>query len=441
MKVNGEWQSVDWQAALEKLANVLTAADGDKVGILSAPTATLEESHLLARIAAKLGSDNLDHRLQQRDFSDQENDPLMPGLGCSIADLETRDAILVVGSNLRREAPILAHRVRKAAMAGARVAFVNNGRHEYNFPVAEYLDTASLVAELAGVAVALSAGRSLPESVRDLCKGVSATAGQEQVATLLRDAASAHVLLGNVAGHHPAFAALRALSSAIATLADAGFGRLSDGPNSAGASLAGVLPHRKQGGEARSPGGLNVAEMLDADLDALLLLGVEPDKDLADSDSLAKIAAQNFVAALTCYDTPALRQSVDLMLPIGSFAESAGTFINCEGRWQSFAGMANPVAEARPAWKVLRVLGNLLNIDDFDYESSEDVLADIRNAVSETPPAIQYSGSDALPGVNGTDKAQAELDVPMYAIDSLVRRATALQLTAEARRNGGGNAA
>lgn len=441
MKVNGEWQSVDWQAALEKLANVLKAADGDKVGVLSAPTATLEESHLLARIAAKLGSNNIDHRLQQRDFLDQDNDPLMPGLGCSIAELESRDAVLVVGSNLRREAPILAHRVRKAALAGAQVAFINNGRHEYFFPIAQYLDTQSLVAELAGVAVALSTAGSLPEPVRDLCKGVQATAEQEQIASMLRDAKAGHVLLGNVAGHHPAFAALRALAAAIASLAEVGFGRLSDGPNSAGASLAGVLPHRKLGGEARAAGGLNVADMLEADLDALLLHGIEPDKDFADSDSLAKIAAQNFVAALTCYDTPALRQSADLMLPIGSFAESAGTFVNCEGRWQSFAGMANPVAEARPAWKVLRVLGNLLNVDDCDYESSEDVLNEIRGAVAESPPAPQYEGSRVLPGVNGADKAAAELDVPMYATDSLVRRATALQLTAEARRNGGGNAA
>jgi NADH-quinone oxidoreductase subunit G len=427
--------------ALEKLANVLSTADGDKVGILSAPTATLEESHLLAQIAAKLGSSNIDHRLQQRDFSDQNNDPLMPALGCSIAELETRDAILVVGSNLRREAPILAHRVRKAALAGARVAFINSGRYEYHFPVAEYLETTTLVAELAGVAVALSAGSSLPESVRDLCKGVSATAEQKQIADLLRDANAGHVLLGNIAGHHPAFAALRALSSAIATLSGAGFGRLSDGPNSAGASLAGVLPHREQGGKPRASNGLNVAEMLDADLDALVLLGVEPDKDIAGNDSLAKIAAQNFVAALTSYDTPALRQSADLMLPIGSYAESAGTFVNCEGRWQSYAGVANPVAEARPAWKVLRVLGNLLNIDGFDYESCEDVLSEIRSSVAESAPASQYAGKNTLSAVNGADKVIAELDVPIYATDGLVRRATALQLTPEARRSAGGKPA
>lgn len=441
MKVDGEWQSVDWQVALEKLAKVLAASNGRNTGILATPTATLEESHLLARIADKLGTGNIDHRLRQRDFSDQDSDPLAPALGCGIADLESRDAILVVGSNLRREAPILAHRVRKAALSGCKVAFINSDRYDYNFSVAHYLEHEALVAQLAGVAVALSADGAVPEAVRDLCKGVSAGAEHEQIAAMLRDAKAGHVLLGNIAGHHQAFAALRALAAAIATLAGAGFGRLSDGPNSAGAALAGVLPHRALGGKPRAERGLNVPEMLDADLDALLLFGVEPDMDFAAPDAMTKIGSQDFVAAMTCYDTPALRQSADLLLPIGSFAESAGTFVNCEGRWQSFGGIAKPVAEARPAWKVLRVLGNLLEIEGFDYETSEDVLDELRDAVSGLPSGAQYSGSRTLPAVHGNDTVSAELDVPMYATDSLVRRATALQLTPEARRRAGGGQA
>jgi NADH-quinone oxidoreductase subunit G len=434
MKVNGNWQNVDWQSALEKLAGVLRESSAGKVGILATPGATLEEGHLLARIADKLGTANIDHRLRQRDFSDQDNDPAVPGLGCTVAELESRDAILVVGSNLRKEAPILAHRVRKAALAGTHVAFINNRLQDYHFPVAHYIADDALVAQLAGVAVALSAGTKVPASVSELCKGVSPSAEQKGIADMLRAAGNGHVVLGNVAGRHPAFSALRALAAAIATLSNSGFGRLTEGPNAAGAALAGVLPHRQQNGQPRDRSGLHAGEMLDADLDAVLLFGLEPDQDLAVADAANKLSSQDFVAAFTSYDSAALRESADLLLPIGTFAESAGTYVNCEGRWQSFGGISNPVAEARPGWKVLRVLGNLLEIDGFDYDSSEEVRDELRAAIADQATTSQYSAGKALPAANGADKTDPGLDVPMYRIDALVRRSTALQLTPEARR-------
>ncbi len=440
MKVDGEWQNVGWEAALERAAQQLSGADAAKLGILASPGVTVEEAHLLARIAAHLGTANLDHRVRQRDFADQENDPLFPALGADIAELESRDAILVVGSNLRREVPIIAHRVRKAALSGAKVTFINPARYEYHFDVAEYLETDRLVEALSGIAAALAAGGKLPESVRVLCEGVTPTDEQRAVAELLRDAEQGHVLLGNLAGRHPAFSALRALAAAVAELSGSGFGRLSEGPNSAGASLAGLLPHRAAGGQARERAGLDAGRMLDADLDALLLFGIEPDKDLATPEAADKLAEQNYVIACTSYDTPALRETADLLLPIGSFAESAGTYVNCEGRWQSFNGFANPVGEARPGWKVLRVLGNLLDAEGFDYEAAEDVRNEIMTALGDKDPGAQYRGSATLPAVNGADAAGPELDVPMYQVDALVRRSQALQLTPEAKRSRQGDA-
>ncbi len=435
MKVDGNWQNVGWEAALDKLAGTLKGADAAKVGILASPGATLEESHLLARLATQLGTANIDHRLRQQDFSDQDNDPPYPALGVSIADLETRDGLLIVGSNLRREAPILAHRVRKAALAGGKVAFVNGERYEYHFPVARYLADDGLVAQLAGIAAALGATKSLPKTVKELCKGVKPTADQQAVAELLDKAENGHVLLGNLAGRHRAFAALRALAAAIADMSGAGFGRVTEGPNSAGASIAGVLPHRGGGGKARDPQGLTVAGMLDADLDALLLFGVEPDRDFSDPDAAANLSEQNYVIACTSFDSAALRATADLLLPIGTFAESAGTYVNCEGRWQSFNGIANPVGQSRPGWKVLRVLGNLLDMPGSDYETSAEVRDELAAEVGETPAGEQYSGSKPLPAASGADSADATLDVPMYDVDALVRRSTALQLTPEARRS------
>jgi len=435
MKVDGQWQNVDWETALEKLARTLTEAEGGKTGILSTGTATLEESYLLARIAERLGTSNIDHRLRQRDFADQDSDPAFPALGVSVAGLEERDAILVVGSNLRREAPILAHRVRKAALRGAQVGFVNPARYEYFFDIAHYLEDESLYGQLAGIAAALGEEGKLPEYAAALCDGVAPTDEQRAVAGMLRDAEQGQVLLGNLAGRHPAFSALRALAAAIAGMTGCGFGRVTEGPNSAGASLAGVLPHRGPAGVHREETGLHASAMLEADLDALLLFGAEPDADFADREAARKLAEQNFVVAFTSFDSPVLRETTDLMLPIGTFAESAGTFVNCEGRWQSYNGFASPVGEARPGWKVLRVLGNLVDVADCDYETSEDVRDELLGLTGETPIPAQYEGGRKLDRVGDTDIALAELDVPMYSVDPLVRRSAPLQLTPEAKRS------
>ncbi len=349
IKESGEWRDIDWDEALEAAADVLK--DADTVGLLASPSATVEEGHLLARLAKHLGTSNLDHRVERRDFSDQDNDPAFPWLGCSIADIEKQDVIVVIGSNIRREAPILAHRLRKAALAGASVNFVSSEEHEYFFDVDSYVSGAGLVRLLSGDAI-------------------------KPVVEKLEKAKNALVLMGNIAGRHRAFGAVRSLAADIAARTGAKFGTLSPGANSAGLSLAGVLPQKGDG--------LHAGAMLDSALDATLLLNVEPDADLhATEDAVAKLAKQEFVVALTPFVSVALLEAADLLLPIGTFAETSGTYVNVEGTWQSFSGVANPVGEARPAWKVLRVLGNLVDADGFDYVTSEDVLAECRESIGD----------------------------------------------------------
>ncbi len=427
VKEDGDWRDADWQHALGLLAKKLQAAAGDKVGMLVSPSATLEEGYLLARLAEHLGTANIDHRLRQRDFSDQANDPFAPTLGIEIAALEACDAVLVAGSNLRKEAPILAHRLRKASLKGADVCFADDDVYRYYFDVAEYLSGNGLLHELAGVAKATD--QKLPASVAELAKGVTPTAEQERVAAALAGGERALVLLGNIAMRHPAASALRALAHAIATATGASFGYVSEGANSVGLHLAGVLPHRGPGGEFREAAGMNAVEIAADALDALLLFGVEPGADMP-----ALGSSHRFVAACTPFRSEALEAAADLLLPIGTFAETSGTFVNCEGRWQSFAGVASPVAEARPGWKVLRVLGNRLEADGFDYESSEAIRDELSEALGEIELDTAYTGEDPLPKPNGASEPDAKLDVPMYSVDGLVRRATALQLTPEARR-------
>ena len=402
IKESGEWRDLEWEDALEFAADTLKGAS--ELGLIASPSSTVEEGHLLARLAQHLGTANLDHRVERRDFSDQENDPPFPWLGCDIADIEKQDAIVVIGSNIRQEAPILAHRIRKAALAGASVNFVSSRKHEYFFDIDNYVSGAGLVELLSGSEI-------------------------DPIVDTLTKAENALVVLGNIAGRHRAFSAVRSLAAGIAARTGAKFGTLSPGANSAGLSLAGVLPQRGNG--------LHAGAMLDKSLDAVLLLNVEPDSDLhAVDDAVSKLAKQEFVVALTPFVSDALLEAADLLLPIGTFAETSGTFVNVEGTWQSFGGVANPVGESRPAWKVLRVLGNLVGAEGFDYVTSEDVLAECRDAVGKVSPE-SFSGAAGSQPRAGADDPADEIDTPLYSVDGLVRRATALQLTPEARRAAG----
>ena len=405
VKESGEWRELDWEEALAIAAQRLSDAESEKVGALVSPSSTVEEGHLLARIAEHLGTSNIDHRIERRDFSDQSNDPAFPWLGCDIADIENHDAIFVIGSNLRQEAPIIAHRVRKAVQAGASVSFASSEKHEYFFDVDTYLSGAGLAELLSG----------------DGIKGVAAS---------LKKADNALVLLGNVAGRHEAFATVRALAADIAEAAGAKLGTLSPGANSAGLSLAGVLPDVESG--------LHAGAMLDESLDAVVLLNIEPDADIFSlKDAVGRLGKQEFVVALTAFDSPSLRDAADLLLPVGTFAETSGTYVNVAGTWQSFSGVASPIGQSRPAWKVLRVLGNLIEAPDFDYVTSEDVRDELTAKLGDVEPS-SYSGKTRPAKLNGEDAPEAEIDVPIYSVDSLVRRATALQLTVAAKRETGG---
>ncbi|HSG98302.1 MAG TPA: NADH-quinone oxidoreductase subunit NuoG [Woeseiaceae bacterium] len=399
VKESGEWRQLDWEQALETCAGALR--DADNIGMLSSPSATVEEGFLLRRLADHLGTKNIDHRIERRDFSDQDRDAAFPWLGCSIADLEHQDAIFVIGSNIRQEAPILAHRIRKAALRGAAVSFATAFEHEYFFDTAHYLSGAGLVNLLSG-------------------------AGVKPIVDSLRRADNALVLLGNIAGRHEAASDVRALAAAIAQKTGAKLGTLSPGANSAGLSLAGVLP-----GE-----GVHAGAMLDQDLDAVVLLNIEPEADLhACEDAVGKLSKQEFVVALTPFVTDALLEVADLLLPIGTFAETSGTFVNIEGTWQSFKGVANPIGQSRPAWKVLRVLGNLIDAERFDYVTSEEILAECKAAVGDVEPATFTAGKGGQ--ANGADDPSREIDIPLYSVDALVRRARALQLTPAATRAAG----
>jgi NADH-quinone oxidoreductase subunit G len=434
------WQAVEWEEALHIVAQALRERvdnqGADQLGILVSPSATLEEQALTNRLAEGLGVSNIDHRLRQSDFTGQDKQPVFPFLGQTIEDLENVNAALIVGGNPRKDQPIIGHRLRKAAMAGASVMFINSVDFEYRFNIAHkaVVTPNQMVQSLAGVAAALlqSQKARAPESLQSVVDQTLPADTERAMAATLSEAGQAAILLGLNAAMHPAFSTLRALAVLIADLSGAKLGFLSDGANSAGACLAGVLPHRSAGGMARDKAGLSAAQMIDQPLKNYLLVGIEPEFDCADgAKALAAVQQAEFVAALTPYMTDRMRDYADVLLPMNCFSETSGTYVNCEGRWQSFVAASRAPGGSRPGWKILRVLGNLLELGGFDQASSEQV----RDALSQQLGEVSIDNSqcgDAVGDVSEASGLQRIAYLPLYAVDSVVRRADALQNTADA---------
>ena len=421
IKSKGEWRETGWEDALARAAaglkKILTEKGPGQIGMLASPNSTLEEFHLLSRLADGLGTKNIDHRLRQTDFSDQDADPVYPWLGTDIAGLEKLDAALIVGSNLRNEVPLLAHRIRKVAVAGAGISFLNPREYRYLFPVAAYLVADDMAGELAALVAAAEGGKS-------------ANAEHRKIIASLNDGTAGMILLGHLAQRHPAWAGIRAMAAKLAGLTGASLGYIPDGGNAVAGCLAGVLPHRDAGGKSTADAGLDAAAMLASNLSVYLLLGCEPEFDCANGEAALKsLAAADLVVAIGSFASDAMKEYADVILPTGSYAETPGTYVNAEGRWQSVTAAAAPVGQSRPAWKVLRVLGNLLDLDGFDYQDSQQVRDELAETLGEIGPDNAYHGDhEHADAAGGAGEAH---DVPMYRTDAIVRRSRPLQETVQ----------
>ncbi len=436
VRVDGVLKSVDWEVALtaaaEGLQKVAKESGAASLGFLASPMATLEEMHLLARIARGLGSGNIDHRLRQLDTRDSAEEGAYPSLGMKIADVESLNGLLVVGSNLRHEIPLLAHRIRKAALRGAQVGFLNPRRFEYLFPLAGYTVAEELVGGLASVvrAAAAAAEREVPSGVRE----APVEDGHRSLAQALRHGERRAIFLGTLAQRHPAYAEIKVLARTLGDLCGATVGFVTEGANAAGAYLAGCVPHREPGGTPVTAGGLSARGMLDGRLKGYLLLGIDPANDLVAAPEALDGA---FVAAASSHLTESLRATAHVVLPIGPFAETSGTFVNVEGRWQSWSGAATPVGQSRPGWKVLRVLANMLNIPGVDYVSSEEVRDALKQLCGDralpAAPAQRAAKPEGSAPLDGKGAAGAWIDIPPYQLDVLVRGSESLAKTKEGR--------
>ena len=428
IKQGGEWKSVDWQTALEYVANGLKQIKeqhgAQSIGALVSPHSTLEELFLTGQLLRGMGSDNIDWRLRNAQFSTADG---VRWLGTSIASLSDLQATLVVGSNLRKDHPLFAQRIRQATKKGAQVFALNDRVYDWAMPV-----TASVVAvqdwvqALADIAAAIAHIKSVQAPVP-----AQSHPEAEAIAQALLNGERKAVLLGNAAAHHAHAQELLALANWIADATGATVGYLTEAANTVGAQWVKAQPQAN---------GLSAAQMIDGGLKAAILLNNEPAFDTAvGQQALQGLNKAEMVVTLSPFK--ANLEISDVLLPIAPFTETSGSFVNAEGRVQSFHAVVKPLGDTRPAWKVLRVLANLLGIQGVDYESSQDVLATAVGAnTAEVPADVLSNATQAVAQVHG-GAVVAPAVASIYQLDSIVRRATSLQLTADARQAQVGGAA
>jgi NADH-quinone oxidoreductase subunit G len=423
LKQGGEWKSVDWQTALEYVANGLKQIKANhgaaSIGALVSPHSTLEELHLAGALVRGLGSDSIDYRLRNAEFVATEG---VRYLGTSIASLSQLQRVLVVGSNLRKDHPLFAQRIRQATKVGGVVSAITAGNPDWALPVTHsvQVSASAWVQSLADIAAAIAAekGVSAPASG-------NASAQAKAIALSLLSGERKAILLGNAAAHHAKASSLLSLANWIGEQIGATVGYLTEAANTVGAQIVGAFP---QGN------GAHAGQMLAGGIKAALLLNTEPVYDSAAGAAAAQGLSQaEMVVTLSPFK--ANMAFSDVLLPIAPFTETSGTFVNAEGRVQSFHAVVKPLGEARPAWKVLRVLANLMGLPGFDFESSQDVLKSLHPeavAVPEFVPAARLSNAYRGP-VDVSSQGAAPVVASIYQLDGTVRRATSLQLTADAR--------
>ncbi len=424
VKRAGEWAEVDWPEALEAAAHglkdVVARHGADALGMLLSPLLTLEEFHLGAKLARGLGSDNVDHRIRQSDFRAQTSGA--PWLGLPVAGLDALESMLLVGSTLRKEQPVLAARLRAAARGGLALNVLHAVDDELLMPVAGRIVArpGALAANLAAIAAAAAQAAGKPEHagakhpVGEAHRAIAASlAGKQRVA----------IVLGHYAQQHPDYAILLSIAQEIGRLTGATVGVLPDGGNAVGAHLAGVLPAR----------GLNARAMMESPRRGYLVAGVEAALDMGPR-ALAAISQAEFGVVLSAFRGTATGLG-HVMLPIVPYLETAGTYVNLEGRVQSFNAVVHPQGEARPLWKVLRVLGTMLGLPGFDAERIEDVRAAIAPDLQAWAAAGLGNEAADLEWVARAAGTGLEriAEFPIYGTDPIVRRAGALQKTADAK--------
>jgi len=422
IKIDGKWKDADWDSALSMVSQLLLEqADKDptETVALASPSSTTEEFYLLQKVMRGLKTNNVEHRLRQIDFSFPDADPLCPASG-NLRDLEEADAVFLVGAYPRHEQPLLNLRLRKAALKGSKIIALDTHARPFNYGLTDQI-----------IVKPSMIGAMLDKLVKSV-SGVEEPSELLGVATkVLNDAKKLVVVVGAGVQASPNRRFLMNMVDQLVGSLSATKVTLADGGNAAGAWLAGAVPHR-------GPGGARLTESMAANSRGFLsprknfiLMGVDPLLDSADPYTFkSSLESAEMVVAMTAFITPDIEALATVILPIAIYAENEGTYVNGAGNWQSFKSAVKPPFSARPAWKILRVLGEQLGLTGFDAVVVDDVTGVVREECSGKN-FVSHVASVELPTSKTHLEKQIELivEVPMYRTDALVRHAEALQET------------
>ncbi|STX30084.1 NADH dehydrogenase I chain G [Legionella beliardensis] len=438
IKRNGQWEEVDWPTALkftaDGISRIIKQHGAEQFAAFASPSATLEEAYLLQKLMRALGVNNLDHRIHQTDFRDQEQLPVLMNNTLPYAELEKQAHILLIGCNVNREVPLALTRIYKAQQDGAKVYSINPVDYDFPFDteVKEVISPLEIPQQIAKLILAVSPkASSHSNELKRLLIGLEPDESSQILADALKQPKSV-IVLGALAENHPHAALIRTLIYNLEQLTGVKVIQFTTGANAKGAHLAGMLPHRGAAGKSIEHPGLDIQSALDNKLKGYFLLGLEPSFDFENSyGARQSMLGAEFVVMLSAFNNESMRDYANVILPVAPYTETSGTYINIDNTWQSVQGSYKPFAEARPAWKVLRVLGNLLHCDEFEYTSSEEVLTEVKSAfnmMSEIKYQPYYP--ESLPVLNQQLVRVGEW--PLYRIDSIVRHAEELQVCAAA---------
>lgn len=434
IKRNGVWVDCDWETAIGYVADSLqtvSAENTEELVGLASPSSTTEELYLFQKLLRDLGSNNIDHRLRQVDCRNQVTEPLFPGSEDTLKTIEDADTILIIGSYPRHEAPLLNLRVRKAALKGANVVHVDTHRRPFNYSLSSQviMKPSKLVKFLEGLLENIQASENYSEPD-----------GQSEIpviSQLLVDAKSPLVIIGStIHCHRDRSILIRHIDSIVSKLS-ARKVVIESGANAAGAWLAGAVPHRGSGGELLEAQGLSAHEALRSGRRGYLLMGIDPLMDTAvPAETRKSLDEAQFVISMSAFATDGLAELSDVMLPIALYAENEGCFVTSFGELQRFQAAVKPLGQSRPAWKILRVLGDKLGLSGFDAIEVSDVLGDsVDEWLQKKFVAPDSQGKVSAPRA-AVDGSELELivEIPMYRSDCLVRHANSLQETLEMER-------
>ncbi len=429
IKRAGAWEEATWETALTHAANglkrLMDNGSAAEIGGLATWSSTLEEFHLLQKLVRAMGSDSVDYRLRQCDFRDDDIAPPLPVSEVPIRAFSDRESVLLVGSNIRKEQPLLALRLRNGWQTGkTRIAAINPIDHDLNFGTSHLLIAPgnSLVSQLAALASAVAGARSmpLPPEIRRIADKHRLTDLADQIC---QAGGNGLVVLGEAAQQHPNASLIKAIVHWLAEAAGSRIALLAPG-NSAAGALANCQP-----GE----GGRNTGQMLAGGMRGFILLGCEPELDCMDGkQALSAMQDSDFVIQLSAFRSESVMQYADVLLPMATFAESSGSYLNCEGRLQRSRAAVTPPGEVKPAWKILRVLGNFLGCRGFDYMDLEDIETELSPRTENPAPTFRLGKwrlEDMIePGHTGLTRLSG---MPMYRGEATLRHARALQSTAD----------